>query len=182
MTPSTVAGSAAVAASGRDLIRLDRVAKTYVTADGPVESLKPLSFEIREGEFMSIVGPSGCGKSTLLKLVAGLLPASAGEIVLDGERVDGPPDDVGIVFQRPVLLAWRSVIDSVTLQIEPRLPARVRRQGQSAAGHGGTGARGVPMAALGRSTAARSLPRAGARPAVLLMDEPLGPDAVTRGG
>ena len=103
------------------LIRLDRVAKTYQTGDGPVESLLPLSFDIRAGEFMAIVGPSGCGKSTLLKMVAGLLPASAGEITLRRQcRWHGPPDDVGIVFQSPVLLAWRTVLRNVMLQIEMR--------------------------------------------------------------
>ena len=105
------------AASSRPLIHIDGVAKTYQTADGPVESLKPLSFEIGDGEFMAIVGPSGCGKSTLLKMVGGLLPASAGEIQIGGTRVDGPPDNIGIVFQSPVLLAWRTVLDNVLLQI-----------------------------------------------------------------
>ena len=106
------------------LIRLEGVAKTYRTGDGPVESLRPLTFDIASGEFMAIVGPSGCGKSTLLKMVAGLLPASAGAITIGGAAVDGPPDDVGIVFQSPVLLAWRTVLANVMLQIEMRrLPA-----------------------------------------------------------
>jgi NitT/TauT family transport system ATP-binding protein len=87
---------ASSAPAGRPLIRLDDVAKTYRTADGPVESLKPLTFEIRDSEFMAIVGPSGCGKSTLLKMVAGLLPASAGTIAIDGKPVNSPPDDVGM--------------------------------------------------------------------------------------
>jgi len=104
----------------RPLIEIDRVTKVYQTNDGPVESLKPLSFDIKQGEFMAIVGPSGCGKSTLLKMTAGLLPASSGEIRLDGKTVSGPPDNVGIVFQSSVLLAWRSVLDNVMLQIEMR--------------------------------------------------------------
>src|SRR5438477_6814032 len=115
----TIDRRASVSAS-RPLIKVDGVAKTYVTADGPVESLKPLSFEINTGEFISVVGPSGCGKSTLLKLIAGLLPVSSGAIVLNGKRVDGPPDNVGIVFQSPVLLAWRSILDNVMLQIQMR--------------------------------------------------------------
>ena len=71
------------------LIRMLGVAKAYRTAEGEVESLKPLEFDIREGEFLSIVGPSGCGKSTLLKLVGGLLPATGGSIEIAGKRVDG---------------------------------------------------------------------------------------------
>ena len=83
------------------LIELKGVAKTYQTNDGPVESLKPLTFAINQGEFVSVVGPSGCGKSTLLKLVAGLLPVSAGDLSLSGQKIDGPQRNVGIVFQRP---------------------------------------------------------------------------------
>jgi NitT/TauT family transport system ATP-binding protein len=113
-----------VVVAKRPLIAIDGVAKTYQTGDGPVESLKPLSFDIGDGEFMAIVGPSGCGKSTLLKMVAGLLPASAGRITLNGVAVDGPPDNVGIVFQAPVLLAWRTVLDNVLLQIDMRKLAR----------------------------------------------------------
>src|SRR3954463_10327078 len=99
-------------APARPFIRIDHVAKTYYTADGPVESLKPLDFAIGEGEFMSIVGPSGCGKSTLLKMVAGLLPATAGAIAVNDVPVNGPPENVGIVFQASVLLPWRSVLDN----------------------------------------------------------------------
>src|SRR5438067_10975771 len=107
-------------ANGRALIELAGVSKIYQTADGPVESLKPLSFDIKEGEFLAIVGPSGCGKSTLLKMVAGLLPVSGGVIRLSGVAVDGPPDDIGIVFQSPVLLAWRNVLENILLQVEMR--------------------------------------------------------------
>jgi ABC-type lipoprotein export system ATPase subunit len=76
-------------AAVRPLIEIDRVSKIYQTRDGPVESLKPLTFDIGAGEFMAIVGPSGCGKSTLLKMVGGLLPASAGEIRLDRQARGG---------------------------------------------------------------------------------------------
>ena len=118
--------SAETVASRRSLIDIDGVAKTYRSADGPIESLKPLTFDIGDGEFMAVVGPSGCGKSTLLKLVAGLLPVSAGRIRVDGKPVDGPPDNVGIVFQSPVLLAWRSVLDNILLQIEMRHLSRAQ--------------------------------------------------------
>jgi NitT/TauT family transport system ATP-binding protein len=173
-------------APAQPLIRLDRVAKTYLTADGPVESLKPLSFEIREGEFMSVVGPSGCGKSTLLKLVAGLLPASAGEIVLNGERVAGPPDNVGIVFQSPVLLAWRSVIDNVMLQIELRGldPRAYLDKAKALLDMVGLSdfERKFPWQLSGGMQQRASICRALVHnPAVLLMDEPFGAlDAMTR--
>ena len=88
------------------LIEARGVSKTYQTKDGPVQSLQPLDFGIRQGEFVSVVGPSGCGKSTLLKMVAGLLPISSGSLTLAGHAIDGPQKDVGIVFQSAVLLAW----------------------------------------------------------------------------
>ena len=76
--------------AARSLIALTDVAKTYRTRDGDVESLKPLTFEIGDGEFMAIVGPSGCGKSTLLKMVGGLLPVSQGRIALERARRQRP--------------------------------------------------------------------------------------------
>src|SRR5450432_2343256 len=78
------------------LIRMLGVAKSYRSAEGEVESLKPLEFDIHEGEFLSVVGPSGCGKSTLLKLVGGLLPPTRGSIEISGRRVDGPAGSIGI--------------------------------------------------------------------------------------
>ena len=172
--------------AGEPLIRLAGAAKTYVTADGPVESLKPLSFDIRAGEFLSIVGPSGCGKSTLLKLVAGLLPVSSGEIVLGGARVDGPPENVGIVFQSPVLLAWRSVIDNVMLQIEMRGLDAGAFRAQAMALLKMVGLEGFerkyPWQLSGGMQQRAAICRALVHdPAVLLMDEPFGAlDAMTR--
>ena len=102
------------------LIEARGVSKIYQSKDGPVESLKPLDFAIKEGEFVSVVGPSGCGKSTLLKMVAGLLPISGGSLTLAGKPIQGPQKDVGIVFQSAVLLPWRSVEDNILLQAEMR--------------------------------------------------------------
>src|SRR5438874_13739645 len=102
------------------LIRMLGVAKSYRTAEGEVESLQRLEFDIREGEFLSIVGPSGCGKSTLLKMVGGLLPTTRGSIEIAGQRVEGPAGSIGIVFQSHVLLAWRTVLANIMLQIEVR--------------------------------------------------------------
>ena len=161
------------------MIRIAGVAKTYRTADGPVESLRPLTFDIGAGEFMAIVGPSGCGKSTLLKMVAGLLPASAGEIAVEGKPVDGPPDNIGIVFQSPVLLAWRTVIDNVLLQIDMRHLSREKYLPKARALLQMTGladfAKKLPWQLSGgmqqRLAIAQALAR---RPRVLLLDEPFG--------
>jgi NitT/TauT family transport system ATP-binding protein len=170
----------------RPLIAIDGVAKTYRTTDGPVESLKPLTFAIGEGEFMAIVGPSGCGKSTLLKMVAGLLPASAGTITLNGVLVNGPPDNVGIVFQSPVLLAWRTVLDNVLLQIDMRRLSRTEYLPKAQALLAMTGlsdfAGKRPWQLSGGMQQRASICRALVHdPAVLLMDEPFGAlDAMTR--
>jgi len=174
------------AAVRRSLIRIDGVAKTYRSADGPIESLKPLTFDIRDGEFMAVVGPSGCGKSTLLKLVAGLLPVSAGEIRLDDKPVNGPPDNVGIVFQSPVLLAWRSVLENILLQIEMRHLSRAQYLPKAHALLAMTGlkdfAQKYPWELSGGMQQRASICRALVHdPAVLLMDEPFGAlDAMTR--
>jgi NitT/TauT family transport system ATP-binding protein len=183
-----VAGGAGVSrpAAARSFIRLDGVAKTYKTADGPVESVKPVTFDIREGEFLAIVGPSGCGKSTLLKMVAGLLPVTAGEITIDGRRVAGPHEGVGIVFQSPVLLAWRSVFDNIMLQIEMRkLPRREYAQ-RARDLLEMTGLDGFekkyPWQLSGGMQQRASICRALVHdPSILLMDEPFGAlDAMTR--
>lgn len=77
-----------------------------------------MSFAVEEKEFLSIVGPSGCGKSTLLRLIAGLLATTSGRIEFDGAEVTGPRRDVGIVFQSPLLLEWRTAFQNVLLPIE----------------------------------------------------------------
>ena len=173
-------------AAARALIRLDAVSKTYHGAHGAVESLKPLTFDIGQGEFMAVVGPSGCGKSTLLKLVAGLLPVSAGQVWLDGTAVDGPPDNVGIVFQSPVLLAWRSVLDNILLQIEMRRLPRAEYLPKAQALLELTGLKDFagkyPWELSGGMQQRAAICRALVHdPAVLLMDEPFGAlDAMTR--
>ena len=176
----------AATAAARPLIELAGVAKTYRTRDGEVESLRPLTFDIGNGEFLAIVGPSGCGKSTLLKMVAGLLPATQGRITLNGRTVDGPPDDVGIVFQSPVLLAWRSVLANVMLQIEMRHLPRAQYLPKARALLAMAGLadfeRKLPWQLSGGMQQRASICRALVHdPAVLLMDEPFGAlDAMTR--
>src|SRR6478609_5263035 len=93
--------------------------KTYrLPAGGAVAALRHANLEIRRGEFVSVVGPSGCGKSTLLKCIAGIASVSDGTIRVDGEIVIQPPADMAIVFQRDILLDWRTVMDNVLFPIE----------------------------------------------------------------
>ena len=168
------------------LIDVEAVTKVYDTGDGPVESLKPLTFSILEGEFVSVVGPSGCGKSTLLKMVAGLLPPTSGSLTLAGRPIDGPQRDVGIVFQSAVLLGWRNVLDNILLQAEIRkLPMEAARQ-RAKALMDMSGLKGFerkyPWQLSGGMQQRASICRALLHdPAVLLMDEPFGAlDAMTR--
>jgi NitT/TauT family transport system ATP-binding protein len=100
------------------MIRLVGISQTFRGRRGPVVALRDIDLEVAKGEFVAVVGRSGCGKSTLLRMVAGLLPPTAGEILIDGSPVTGPRRDIGLVFQQPALLPWRSVLDNVLLPVE----------------------------------------------------------------
>jgi len=100
------------------LIDLSGVGMIYEAASGPVEALAGISLEVGTGEFVSLVGPSGCGKSTLLRIVAGLRPATSGTVKVAGRQVTRPIADIGMVFQQPILLKWRSILQNVLLPAE----------------------------------------------------------------
>ena len=117
---NAVAGNAAPAAPGRPYVELAGVAKTYRRGERETQAIERFALAIREGEFLTIVGPSGCGKSTLLRIVAGLHLASAGDVRVDGRIVDRPQTNLGIVFQSPVLLDWRTALENVLVQVELR--------------------------------------------------------------
>ena len=90
-----------------------RLSVVYATKREPITALKDLSLEVDIGEFVSVIGPSGCGKSTLAKVASGLLPPSGGEVLLAGTPVTAPRRDVGVVFQNPCLLPWKTVLSNV---------------------------------------------------------------------
>jgi NitT/TauT family transport system ATP-binding protein len=94
--------------------------KIFRRGDIETQALDAVDLQVASGEFLAVVGPSGCGKSTLLRLIAGLIPPSAGRVVIDGQSVSGPQTQLGIVFQKPVLLEWRTVLGNVLLQAEMR--------------------------------------------------------------
>lgn len=89
--------------------------KTYFDpyAGAHVNAVHDVSLEVEQGEFVSVVGPSGCGKTTILNMIAGFIPHSGGEILLNGKAIDGPGPDRGVVFQSFALFPWKTVLDNV---------------------------------------------------------------------
>lgn len=167
-------------------IEIRNVDKTFPVEEGELRAIDSVSLDIERGQFVSLVGPSGCGKSSLLRILAGLSRATAGVARIDGSEVRSPRDDVGIVFQRPVLLPWRRVIDNVLLPVDVARESRRTHAEQAAALLQLTGLAGFeqryPAQLSGgmqqRVAICRALIR---RPSILLMDEPFGAlDAITR--
>lgn len=146
----------------------------------PVHALGPIDLDLAQGEFFAVVGPSGCGKSTLLDVLAGLSPASAGEVVFEGRPVVGKvPDGVGVVFQEDASFPWLTVTDNVAfgLRRAGMDAAEVRRRVEYAIGFMGLRdfARAYPMQLSGgmrqRVCIARTLVL---QPRLILLDEPFG--------
>ncbi|MFN4281623.1 MAG: ABC transporter ATP-binding protein [Alphaproteobacteria bacterium] len=109
----------------RTLIEASALSKSF----GAVQALSDISFKVEEGQFVTIVGPSGCGKSTLLQILAGLTPATSGQLTLEGVPISGPnPDKIGVVFQDSWLLPWKSAIENIEFPLSLRgMSAKERR-------------------------------------------------------
>jgi NitT/TauT family transport system ATP-binding protein len=164
------------------LLEVRDLSKTFAGRRGlgDLEVLSGISLDLEEGGLTCVVGPSGCGKTTLLRIVAGLEPASSGQVLLEGERIEGPGSRVGLVFQQFALFPWRTVLRNVTFGLEM----------QDGAGRAERDARAMRYLELvGLAGFARHYPRelsggmqqrvAIARtlvvePRLLLMDEPFG--------
>jgi NitT/TauT family transport system ATP-binding protein len=150
------------------------------------QALDGLDLSVLSGELVVVVGPSGCGKSTLLRIAAGLLPFTSGRVRVGGKDVTGPQTDLGIVFQSPVLLDWRNVLENVLVQIELRGldPRRYRERAQALLVDVGLGdfqdrrPRELSGGMRQRVAIVRALIH---DPQLLMMDEPFGAlDALTR--
>jgi NitT/TauT family transport system ATP-binding protein len=114
LEPATTA-SPQTSQAGITVIEANALTKAF---SEEVIALQGASFQIKKGSFISLVGPSGCGKSTLLRLAAGLIDRTSGSIKVHGEEVDGPRTDIGMMFQKPTLLEWRTAVENVLLPSE----------------------------------------------------------------
>lgn len=111
------------------LISVSGVRKVFATRTGLVEAVGSVGFSAAAGEFISLLGPSGCGKSTLLMIVAGLEPPTRGSVTIGGMPVKHPRRDVGIVYQDPVLLPWKTVLQNTLFPIRiQKLPLQPHTQ------------------------------------------------------
>jgi NitT/TauT family transport system ATP-binding protein len=168
-------------------VEVDQVSMVYGLDTGEsLQALRRVSLSIPPSQFCSIVGPSGCGKSTLLMLIAGLFRPSEGRVLIDRRVVDEPWSGVGMVFQRDVLLDWRTVLDNVLLPVEVKRLSGVQYRERAAAlldlvGLGGFAGVYPDQLSGGmrqRVAICRALIH---NPPLLLMDEPFASvDALTR--
>jgi NitT/TauT family transport system ATP-binding protein len=173
--------------SGPPFIVAANLCVTFRSAHrAPVTALADLTLQVARGEFVSLVGPSGCGKSTFLNIVLGLLRPDAGEVRVDGRRVEGPAPDRAMVFQEFGLLPWRTVEANIELGLELRgvAPAQRRRRAAELIHLVGLAGfeRHYPHELSGGMKQRVGLARALAtNPELLLMDEPFAAlDAQTR--
>jgi NitT/TauT family transport system ATP-binding protein len=100
------------------ILIIRNVNAVFRTENGGLPVLNNISFAVKPQEFLCILGPSGSGKSTLLRILAGLLPVTSGEVILNGELLDGPRQGVGFVFQKANLMPWRTVLENIILPLE----------------------------------------------------------------
>ncbi|MBN1935969.1 MAG: ABC transporter ATP-binding protein [Anaerolineae bacterium] len=159
---------------------------TFDSPDGGLGALDDVSFQMCPSEFVCVVGPSGCGKSTLLRVLAGLLPPTRGQVTLRGEPLNGPNADVGVVFQKPNLMPWRTVLRNIALPLEMQGIDRETARGRAQAlidlvglgGFGGSRPHELSGGMAQRVAIARALIY---DPEILLLDEPFGSlDMLTR--
>ena len=173
--------------NSRTAIVVRDLEKTYEARAGDrVMALDRIALKVRREEFVSVVGPSGCGKTTLLKIVAGLIAPTRGDVVVNGIPVRGPLPDIGMVFQSPVLLPWKTILYNVLFPIKilRRDVAAHRDAAMSLLTLAGLAdaAHRYPSELSGGMQQRAALCRALVHdPALLLMDEPFGAlDAMTR--
>jgi NitT/TauT family transport system ATP-binding protein len=175
------------APDGASWISVENLNKVYFPKKSePTHALSDINFSIKQGEFISVVGPSGCGKTTLLNILAGLIPKTSGSAKIAGHEVLKPLKEVGMVFQAPTLLPWRTIRENIMIPVEVQKLDKKSHQEQATKLINLVGLEGFenkyPNELSGgmqqRAGICRALVHS---PAVLLMDEPFGAlDAMTR--
>ena len=156
------------------------VSRTFTSARGKAtQALLPVDFEVRENDFVTILGPSGCGKSTMLRIVAGLDFPTTGQVVLDGQPVEGPGADRGMVFQSYTLFPWLTIEQNIRFGLRERGMGLAEQKDRSDYFISKVGLRGFeqhfPKQLSGGMQQRTAIARALANdPKILLMDEPFG--------
>lgn len=168
-------------ASAGAVLSVEGLGRTYPAAgDGPgVVALQGIDLRVARGEFVAICGPSGCGKTTLLELLSGLQRPTAGRVVLRGDEVTGPRQDIGIVFQEDSTFPWRTVLENVEFSLQMQGVRRAQRRPRAIEMIALVGLAGFERAyphqlsggMRQRVAIARTLV---CRPEVVVMDEPFG--------
>lgn len=182
LSSSSMSTEMAKSGAAAPVVRIQGVRKSY----RDLEAIRNVSLNVAANEFVSVLGPSGCGKSTLLMMVAGLVQQSAGEISINGSAVTGPRREIGVVFQQPVLLPWRTVLDNVLFPIELLKLSRAQYEPRAkellAMAKIDDFAHHLPRQLSGGMRQRASICRALIHdPSILLMDEPFSAlDAITR--
>ncbi|MCC6780744.1 MAG: ABC transporter ATP-binding protein [Hyphomicrobiales bacterium] len=166
--------------------RLVNVTKTFDTGSQLVSAVQDVSLQFRKGDLVSLLGPSGCGKTTVLKMMGGLIPATSGLLELDGKAITAPYPGVGVVFQAPTLMPWRSVLANVLFPMEVvgRNDRRAKERAREILNLVGLSGfeQAYPRQLSGGMQQRVALCRAIIHePSILLMDEPFGAlDELTR--
>jgi NitT/TauT family transport system ATP-binding protein len=168
------------------ILRAESVHVTFTGGETGLGALAGISFEVYQGELVCFVGPSGCGKSTLLRVIGGLLEPTHGCVQLRGQPCEGPCDDIGIVFQKPNLMPWRTALRNITLPLELEGEERGVARQEAVGLIGLVGLAGFeesyPSQLSGGMAQRVAIARALVHdPEILLLDEPFGAlDALTR--
>jgi NitT/TauT family transport system ATP-binding protein len=168
------------------MLRIDGIAKRFVSTEKVVAAIDGITLDVAVGEFLTLVGPSGCGKSTILNIVSGLMAPTEGSITVDGQALKGVTRDIGYVTQQANLMPWRTLIDNVAFPLELDGVSKEERFSRArelinVVGLGGFEQAYPEQLSGGMRQRANIIRTMIYEPKVILMDEPFGPlDAQTR--